>query len=179
MEFELQLNWRPHCDEYKIKRGTVRITKESNINAIDLVSAVCSKDRNDAARTLKRLIASEKLSDTDLTYISVGTTKKISMVSFTNAIKLMMLLPGKLAQVNRQKFAQILHQYYAGTAELKAQIDRNASSPDLLHILAREALATDRAAKPAHAEKDAGEVESRRRLWSLQTAKMCPLSFPP
>lgn len=161
--FDLKLNWQPLAQcEYKIRGGTVRITKESNINAIDLVTAVCNKDRNDAGQTLRRLIASEKLSSTDLTYISVGTKKKICMVSFTNAIKLMMLLPGNFAQVNRQKFAQILHQYYAGSAELKAQIDRNAASHDLLHILAREALATDRAAEPAHAAKDAGEVESRR-----------------
>ena len=41
MEFDLKLNWRPQCDEYKILCGTVRISKELNINAIDLVSTVC------------------------------------------------------------------------------------------------------------------------------------------
>ena len=50
------------------------------------------------------------------------------MVSFANAIKLLMLLPGKLAQAHRSKFAQTLCQYYAGDAKLKAEIDRNAGS---------------------------------------------------
>ena len=127
--FDLKLNWRPQGNEYKILCGTVRITKELNINAIDLVSAVCQKDRNDAGTTLRRLIASEKLRDTDISYIFVGATNnKISVVSFANAFKLLMLLPGKFAQVNRGKFARILHQYYASCAELKAQIDRNAAS---------------------------------------------------
>ena len=158
MEFDLKLNWRPQCDEYKILCGTVRITKELNINAIDLVSAVCRKDRNDAGKTLRRLIASEKLSGTDITYIYVGATKKISMVSFTNAVKLLMLLPGKIAQANRGKFARILHQYYADSTVLKPQIDRNAASTELLHILAREALAAERAAESEYADNDAGEV---------------------
>ena len=154
----MKLNWQPHYDKYKILCGTVRITKELNINAIDLVSAVCQKDRNGAGTTLRRLIAGEQLSDTDVTYIYVGATKKISVVSFTNAVKLLMLLPGKLAQVNRGKFARILHHYYAGSAELKAHIDRNAASLELLHMLAREALTDERAAESQHAEKDTGEV---------------------
>ena len=49
------------------------------------------------------------------------------MVSFANAIKLLMLLPGKLAQTHRSKFAQTLCQYYGGDAKLKAEIDRNAA----------------------------------------------------
>ena len=56
------------------------------------------------------------------------------MVSFTNAFKLLMLLPlaGKLAQVNRGKFTWILHKNYAGSAELerKAQIDRTCHFAD-------------------------------------------------
>jgi hypothetical protein len=69
---------------------------------------------------------------------------KIGMVSFANAIKLLMLLPGKLAQAHRSKFAQTLCQYYAGDAKLKAEIDRNAGSSEWLHVLAREALAAER-----------------------------------
>ena len=69
-----------------------------------------------------------------------------------------MLLPGKFAQVNRGKIARILHHYYAGSAKLKAHIDRNAASLELLHMLAREALTAERAAESQHAEKDTGEV---------------------
>ena len=70
-------------------------------------------------------MAGEQLSDTDITYISVGATKKISVVSFTNAVKLLMLLPGKLAQVNRGKFARILHHYYGAHAAWGCELPTN------------------------------------------------------
>ena len=47
----------------------------------------------------------ELFDESDFTYIYFGTVKKIRMVSFANAVKQLMLLPGSLAQANRSKFA--------------------------------------------------------------------------
>jgi hypothetical protein len=111
------------------------------------VNAVCREGRDQAGWTLRNLISSNRFNASDITYIYFGKLRKIGMVSFANAIKLLMLLPGKLAKANRSKFAQTLYQYYAGDAKLvklKAEIDRNAGSSEWLHVLAREALAAER-----------------------------------
>ena len=111
MEFvsALKKNWLPVCDEYNVPCGTVRVTKELNFHAIDLVNAVCQKGRNQSGLTLQNLIAHKRFDESDFTYVYFGTVKKIRMVSFANAVKLLMLLPGRLAQANRSKFAQTLY----------------------------------------------------------------------
>ena len=144
MELVLSLDWKPAVDKNRdIPCGTVRITKEWNLNAIDLTVAVCQNNRDDAGKTLRRLIRSENLSESD--FITVPLTQ-IRMVSFTTAFKLLMLLPGKKAQANREEFARILYRYYACDNALKAEIDRNATSSEWLHFLARQALAAEPAA---------------------------------
>ena len=137
-----------------------------------MVNAVCRRGRNQAAWTLRYLITHES----DFTYIHVGTVKKIRMVSFANAVKLLMLLPGRLAQANRSKFAQTLYQYYAGDAKLKAEIDRNAGSSEWIHVLAREALAAERlgSAELDHAQPATGEVY--RRLYDACSSAAVPSS---
>ena len=57
-----------------------------------------------------------------------------------------MVLGGKTARVEREKFARVLHLFYAGDAELKAEIDSNAISQEWLNVLAREALSAERVA---------------------------------
>jgi hypothetical protein len=57
-----------------------------------------------------------------------------------------MVLGGKTARVEREKFARGLHLFYAGDAELKAEIDSNAISQEWLNVLAREALSAERVA---------------------------------
>jgi hypothetical protein len=89
------------------------------------VNAVCREGRDPAGWTLRNLISSNRFNASDITYIYFGKLRKIGMVSFANAIKLLMLLPGKLAKANRSKFAQTLYQYYAGDAKLKAEIDQS------------------------------------------------------
>lgn len=180
MEFvsALKTNWLPVCDEYNVPCGTVRVTKELNFHATDLVNAVCRRGRNQAAWTLRYLITHKRFDESDFTYIYVGTVKKIRMVSFANAVKLLMLLPGKLAQANRSKFAQTLYQYYAGDAKLKAEIDRNAGSSEWIHVLAREALAAERlgSAELDHAQPATGEVY--RRLYDACSSAQTPNPTP-
>ena len=73
MEFVsgLKLNLLPVCDKY-------------NFEGIDLVNAVCRKDRNQAGLTLRNL----------------------TTLTSRQQLVLAMLLPGKDEQANRAKFAQ-------------------------------------------------------------------------
>ena len=72
--------------------------------------------------------------------------RRIGIVSFPNTIKLLMLLGGKKAMIEREKFARVLYLFYAGDAELKTKIEDNAESKHWINILAREALKSERAA---------------------------------
>ena len=117
------------------------------MNAIDLVYAVSQpKERSTAADTLRRLIKKKLFDESDITYVVHSQYKKIGIVSFAKAIKLLMVLGGKTARVEREKFARVLHLFYAGDAELKAEIDSNAISQEWLNVLAREALSAERVA---------------------------------
>jgi hypothetical protein len=118
-----------------------------HINAIDLVFAVCQPARREiAAKTLGRLISKQLLRESDITYVVLSQFKRIGILSFSNAIKLLMLLGGRNAMIEREKFARVLHLFYAGDAELKRKIDDNADSKMWINILAREALKSERTA---------------------------------
>jgi hypothetical protein len=147
MTFELRLNWNPEYDDDRnIPCGAVRVTPGWHINAIDLVYAVCQPtERRTAATTLRELIRKKLLDESDITYVVLSQFKKIGIVSFPNAIKLLMLLGGKTARVEREKFARVLFLYYAGDAELKSKINDNADSQKWINIPAREALKAERA----------------------------------
>ena len=85
------------------------------------------------------MIDSDTFCELDITHLD-RKARKTQRVSFKNAIKLMMVLPGKNAKDGRANFVRGLLQFIACDAQLKAVIDRNAESNDLLNILAREAL---------------------------------------
>lgn len=145
----MRLNWNPEGgDDYNIPCGTVRVTTSWHLNAIDLVYAAVSqpKERSTAADTLRRLIKKKLFDESDITYVVHSQYKKIGIVSFAKAIKLLMVLGGKTAWVEREKFARVLHLFYAGDAELKAEIDSNAISQEWLNVLAKEALSAERVA---------------------------------
>jgi hypothetical protein len=146
--FRLILNWNPeHGGDQNIPCGTVRVTPGWHINAIDLVFAVCQPARRDiAAKTLCRLISKQLLRESDITYVVLSQFKRIGILSFSNAIKLLMLLGGRNATIEREKFARVLYLFYAGDAELKRKIDDNADSKMWINILAREALKSERTA---------------------------------
>ena len=155
------LFWRPDYDGYKnIPHGTIRVTKDIMFNAIDLVWAVHgSNSRRYAGVVLQRVIESNALYESDFSYIQRGTVKT-QLVSFKNAIKLAMVLPGKNAKDGRADFAHVLLQFIAGDAGLKAAIDKNAESTALLNILAREAIrieSCDTGPSNASAAAPAGE----------------------
>jgi hypothetical protein len=138
--------WRPeHGEEHTIPSGTIRITKDLHIHAIDLIQIVCNTNRNYAAQILRRIVAGNQFCVSDITFVVRGN-RKTPLVSFNQAFKLMMVLPGVKAKDGRGKFAQVIHAFIAGDPELKTKIDENAESLHWFNVLARESLQADRAA---------------------------------
>jgi hypothetical protein len=110
----LILNWNPeHGGDQNIPCGTVRVTPGWHINAIDLVFAVCQPARREiAAKTLGRLISNQLLRESDIIYVVLSQLKRIGILSFSNAIKPLMLLGGRNAMIEREKFARVLYLFY-------------------------------------------------------------------
>jgi hypothetical protein len=64
-----------------------------------------------------------------------GRTK---LVTFQDAIELVMVLPGKVAKETRTQFASIIQRYMAGDQSLIAEIQSNAESSAPIAELATE-----------------------------------------
>ncbi len=150
MDFAAVLEWklvreRGLLGSENNPEGTVRVDAEFNISAIDLVVAFCRSTTQDySGQIIRRLIRArkEKLSESDLIYIDrPGTDERIVLVPYRNAVKLMMLLPGQKAMQNREIFAEVLHQYYAGHDKIKKDLDKNKVSETFFNAMARASLA--------------------------------------
>jgi len=131
-------------------KSTVRVDTEFNISAMDLVEAFCRKGRNYSGQTIRRLINSKRLAESDIIYVDrPGNENRIMLVPYRNAVKLMMLLPGDNAMKNRAKFAEVLHRYYA--SDDKEDTDKNIVSEILFEAMAKATLA---ALNAGHAQGD-------------------------
>jgi hypothetical protein len=97
--------------------------------AVDLIMVVSGKSREDSAKTLRDLpeevFHKEKISVKSLAGKGNGNTK---LVTFQDAIELVMVLPGKVAKETRTRFAGIIQRYMAGDQSLIAEIQYNAES---------------------------------------------------
>lgn len=153
------LEWKlVHSKEQFAERnnpeGVVRVDSECKFNAIDLVVAFCRNGRKHASKTLVKLKDRDHFSGSDIIYAKYpGSLHHIPLVSYRNAVKVMMLLPGENAKKNREKFAQILQQYFAGDHRLKEKLDKNKESLRLFHVLARNSFAAIQTAA-SHAQSD-------------------------
>ena len=121
--------------------ASVRITEDGMIWAVDLTMVVTGKSRGDAARTLREL-SEESFQETKFVHKSFpgkgnGRTK---LVTFQDAIELVMVLPGKVAKETRSQFAGIIQRYMAGDQSLIAEIQSNAESSAPIAELARGSL---------------------------------------
>ena len=166
------LLWRPDYDGYNnIPHGTIRVTRDIMFHVIDLVWAVHGSNNRSYARVvLQRVIDSNALYESDFSYIQRGHVKT-QLVSFKNAIKLVMALPGKNAKLGRADFAHVLLHFIAGDTQLKAAIDKNAESTDLLNILAREAIRIE--------SSDAGPSTAPAAAPAGEKPCVCMLAIPP
>ena len=116
----------------------VRVTDDGLLYAVDLVMVMSGKDRNNAGRDLRDLpdetFPSTNFVDRKLPGKGYGHTK---LVSFENALELIMVLPGKVAKETRKAFASIIHRYLAGDKSLITEIEANAESSSPIAQLAR------------------------------------------
>lgn len=87
---------------------------------------------------------------------------KTKLVSFRDAIQLVMVLPGKIAKETRAQFASIIERYLAGDKTLHAEIDGNAESNSTIAQLARESITSG----------DGESALKRRKIQDAEVAKM-------
>jgi len=78
-----------------------------------------------------------KITDRKMPGKGNGHTK---LVSFQNAIELVMVLPGRVAKETRTQFANIIKRYLAGDHSLVQEIEANAKSASPVAQMARQSL---------------------------------------
>ena len=118
--------------------ANARMTDDGLLYAVDVNMVMSGKDRNNAGRDLRDLpddvFSSTKFVERKMPGKGNGHTK---LVSFENAIELIMVLPGKVAKETRAKFASIIRRYLAGDHSLIVEIRANAESESPIARLAR------------------------------------------
>ena len=138
-----------------IPGNSVRVTSDGMIYAVDLTMVITGKNRDDAGMVLRRL--PEEMSD-KLTEKKTGGqgNYRTKLVSFNDALELIMVLPGKMAKEMRSKFADIIKRYLAGDGALLKEVQANAKSSHPIAQMARESLAAD-------VDPDEKVLETRKR----------------
>ena len=118
--------------------ASVRVTEDGLLYAVDLVMVMSGKDRNNSGRDLRDL-SDAVFQSTNFVdrQISNHGGHKTKLVSFENALELIMVLPGKVAKETRKAFASIIHRYLAGDKSLITEIQANAESGSPIAQLAR------------------------------------------
>jgi hypothetical protein len=118
--------------------ASVRVTDDGLLYAADLVMVVTGNNRDYACHVLRDLdneiFNPLKFSERQL---STRGGPKTKLVSFNDAIQLIMVLPGKNAKETRSQFADIIHRYIAGDRTLITEIDANARLSSPIEKLAR------------------------------------------
>ncbi len=121
--------------------ASVRVTDDNFLFAVDLAMVMTGLARDQAGLALRRLsndsFHSIKMIERQ---ISSHGGHKTKLVSFDNAIELVMVLPGKVAKETRCKFRDIIKRYLAGDKSLLVEIEANASSTSPIAQMARESL---------------------------------------
>lgn len=143
--------------------ANVRVTDDGCLHAVDLVMVVTGCDGNYAGQVLRRLpdetFPSCKLHERSLPGKGNANVK---VLTFKDAIELVMVLPGKVAKETRTQFADIIRRYMAGDQSMHAELNANAASKSPIADLARASLAGDRG------QVDAMDVGFKRRREELE-----------
>jgi hypothetical protein len=136
--------------------SSVKVTDDGLLYAVDLVMAATGKDRDMAGKVIRSLpdqiFQSSK-------FVERKTPKgghPTKLISFHDAIELVMVLPGKRAKRVKAQFANIIHRYLAGDKTLISEINTNAESSSGIAELARES-----AGMPNESETAIGDKRSR------------------
>lgn len=127
-----------------VPNGHVTVTEDGMLYAVELVMVVNGCNRVAANNTLSRVkeehFSCSKLSIKKMPGKGNGHCK---LVTFENAIELLMALPGEGAKEYRSKFADIIKRYLAGDKTLVQEIKANAESNAPINQMARDACASD------------------------------------
>ena len=111
------------------RESSVRITDDGLLFAIDLVMVMTGKDRHHSAKTLRRLnedvFKSDKLCER---YLSKKGGPITRLISFRDALELVMVLPGKKASETRVQFSSIIQRHLDQTKNPGV----NATHPPLI-----------------------------------------------
>lgn len=147
------------------RNASVPVTDDLLLHAVDLNMVMSGKDRNNAGRDLRDLaediFPSTNFVERKMPGKGNGHTK---LVSFENAIPLIMVLPGKVAKETRAKFSKIIQRYLAGDQSLIMEIQANAASDSPIAQMARESLGI--------VKEDAVMVGLKRKREELELLKM-------
>ena len=121
---------------------------------MDLTLQVISYNESDLTSSLTRYLAVKQVlrnlnpsvysKDKFIIRNTGGTgNAKTKLVTFGDALILIMVLPGKIAAQTRAQFAHILTRYMAGDQSMHDDINANAASDGPIPKMAREALKED------------------------------------
>ena len=89
---------------------------------------ICRKNTNDSAEVWRNisLDKKEELSKQLAVYQFPGRGQQFQpVITLSGSVKLVMLLPGKRAQLYRTKFADIISRYLDGDQTLSVEIEEN------------------------------------------------------
>ena len=118
----------------------VKVSDDGFLYAIDLVMVMTGKDRDVAGKILRRLPDDLFQSNQLIERRPKRGGHPIKLISFSDAIELVMVLPGKKAKKVKSKFADIIRRYLAGDHALVSEINCNATSLSPVAQLARESM---------------------------------------
>ena len=128
------------------------------------------KNRDDAGKAIRN-ISEETFSSAKFTERNTGGygNFKTKLISFADAIQLVMVLPGKIAKETRAQFADIIRRYMGGDASMHEEIEANANSTSPIAQMARASLQAQ-AAQPV--DEQSLRLKRRREELEIQALGM-------
>jgi hypothetical protein len=130
-----------------ISHAYVPVTEDNLFYAPELISVINGNGKSYANQVLSRI--SKKDFDSSKIIERQINGRKTKLISFADAILLIMVIPGRTATQARIKFADIIRRYLGGDHSLLVEINANAQSDDPIAQMARVSLASD---EPSHEE---------------------------
>lgn len=121
-----------------ISHAYVPVTEDNMLYAPELISVINGNGKTYANQVLSRI--SKKDFDPSKIIERQINGRKTKLISFGDAILLIMVIPGKTATQARLKFADIIRRYLGGDRSLLVEINANAQSDDPIAQMARASL---------------------------------------
>jgi len=111
-----------------IPGSSVRVTGDNMMDAVDLMMVVTGKARPGAVSALHWLLQDVFLGSKCISRIGEQGYYETKLVSFQDALDLVMLIPGKKADKTRVKCAEIIKKYLIGDMSPVEEINANAAA---------------------------------------------------